>query len=67
MPRGHHLRAPDPAPEEIRDMCLEIQATWTPEERAKRACAEMLPTPVSLGVPVIARRDVVRVLEKTDR
>lgn len=29
-------RAPDPTPEEIRQMCEEIQAGWSEEEKARR-------------------------------
>ena len=34
----------DPTPEEIRLACLEIQSTWTPEERMKRLRSDLRPT-----------------------
>ena len=34
----------DPTPEEIRLACLEIQSTWSPEERMKRLRADLRPT-----------------------
>lgn len=38
---------PDPTPEEIRERCLEIQASWSALERAKRA-----------GMPVERTREI---------
>lgn len=35
----------DPAPEEIREACLRIQATWTEEERRNRASISDLRRP----------------------
>ena len=34
----------DPTVEEIRLACLEIQSTWTPEERMKRLRSDLRPT-----------------------
>ena len=31
------VQAPDPTPNEIRRLCLEIQATWSERERRSRA------------------------------
>ena len=33
----------DPTPAEIAELCLEIQATWTPAERMKRLRADLRP------------------------
>lgn len=34
----------DPSPEEIRLACLEIQATWTAEEKMRRLRSDLRPT-----------------------
>jgi hypothetical protein len=34
----------DPPPEEIAAACLQIQSTWTPEERWKRLRVDLRPT-----------------------
>lgn len=45
-----------PTPEEIRLGCLEVQATWTPEERSKRACGVFVERPSIRVMKVNAKR-----------
>jgi hypothetical protein len=35
---------PDPSPAEIAELCLLIQAGWSPEERMRRLRADLRPT-----------------------
>ena len=37
------MKTNDPTPEQIRDECLLIQATWTPAERMKRLRSDQRP------------------------
>ena len=34
----------DPSPAKIAELCLEIQATWTPAEKLKRLRSDLRPT-----------------------
>lgn len=38
------MKPNDPSPEEIRQICLLIQATWTPAEKMRRLRVDLRPT-----------------------
>jgi hypothetical protein len=40
---------PDPTPEEIKERCAEIQATWTPAERMRRMRHDYRPLGITAG------------------
>ena len=35
---------PDPSPEQIAELCLQIQSTWSAQERMKRLRVDLRPT-----------------------
>lgn len=41
---ANFIRSDDPTPAEISAMCLQIQATWTEDERLKRLRCDWRPT-----------------------